>query len=82
MEKKSGSKKLSLFHLNIRSSRQDKLNDMMCYLETIESDFSIISLSENWGKSYNIEMRTIPGYKHLYYIRPDSTRGGGVNIYI
>ena len=72
---------LSLFHTNIRSSSHNKINDLKCYLSTLNIDFSIIGLSENWGKQDTIDLRNPPGYIHHHYIRSDK-RGGGVSLYV
>ena len=44
-------------------------------------DFSIIGISENWGKQDTIDLRNLPGYIHYHYIRSDN-RGGGVSLYV
>ena len=75
-------KHLSLFHMNIRSSSHTNLNDLLCYLDTLDIDFKVIGLSENWGKTHNIDLRHIPGYTHHYCIRPRSKIGGGASLYI
>ena len=72
---------VSLFHTNIRSSSHNKINDLKCYLSTLNIDFSIIGLSENWGKQDTIDLRNLPGYIHHHYIRSDK-RGGGVSLYV
>ena len=71
---------LSLFHTNIRSSSHNKINDLKCYLSTLNMDFSIIGLSENWGKQDTIDLRNLPGYIHHHYIRSDKRGGGGESI--
>ena len=45
-------------------------------------DFSIIGLSETWGKSVHIDMQHIPGYKHYYCIRAKNRNGGGTSLYV
>ena len=59
--------RFSIFHTNIRSSKHN-INHMMCYLNSINMDFSIIGLSETWGTSIHIDMQNIPGYEHYYCI--------------
>ena len=44
--------------------------------------FSIIGLSETWGKPQHIDMQTIPGYIHYYCTRAKKKRGGGTSLYI
>ena len=72
---------LSLFHTNIRSSSHKKINDLKCYLSTLGIEFSIIGLTENWGKQHNIDLRNLSGYKHHYFIRLNRS-GGGVSLYV
>ena len=67
----------SIFHTNIRSSSHKKINDLKCYLSTLGIEFSLIGLSENWGKHLNIDLRNISGYKHQYNIRSNRRGGGG-----
>ena len=71
----------SLFHTNIRSSNQN-LNQLKCYLNLLDINFSIIGLSETWGKPQHIDMQTIPGYIHYYCTRAKNKRGGGTSLYI
>ena len=44
-----GLQKFSIFHTNIRSSKQNLLQ-IKNFLDTLNNDFSIIGLSETWGK--------------------------------
>ena len=39
---------MSIFHTNNRSSAKN-LSLLKCYLGTLEFNFSIIGISENWG---------------------------------
>ena len=73
--------RFSIFHTNIRSSKHN-INQVLCYLNSIDMDFSIIGLSETWGKSIHIDMQNIPGYKHYYCIRAKSRKGGGTSLYV
>ena len=73
--------RFSIFHTNIRSSKQN-INQLLCYLNSIDMDFSIIGLSETWGKSIHIDMQNIPGYKHYYCIRAKNRNGGGTSLYV
>ena len=43
-------------------------------------DFSIISLSETWGKSIHIDMKNITGYRH--YIRAKNRKGDKTYLYV
>ena len=73
--------RFSIFHTNIRSSKHN-INQLLCYLNSIDMDFSIIGLSETWGKSIHIDMQDIPGYKHYYCIRAKNRNGGGTSLYV
>ena len=55
---------LSLFHTNIRSSSPNKINDLKCYLSTLNIDFSIIGLSENWGRQDTIDLYVKNGIQY------------------
>ena len=48
----------------------------------MDINFSIIGLSETWGKPQHIDMQTIPGYIHYYCTRAKNKRGGGTSLYI
>ena len=39
---------------------------VICYLQTLNVNFSIIGISENWGTVENIDVQTMPGYSHEY----------------
>ena len=71
----------SIFHTYIKSSKHN-INQLMCYLNSINMDFSIIGLSETWGASIHIDMQNIPGYKHCYCIRAKNRKSGGTSLYV
>ena len=54
----------------------------MCYLNSINVDFSIICLSETWVTSIHIDMQNISGYKHYYCIKAKNRKGGGTSLYV
>ena len=72
---------LSMLHTNIRSSSRN-ICHFKSYLQTLNVNFSIIDISENWGTVENIDVQTMPGYSHEYCIRSNRKRGGGVSIYV
>ena len=45
-------------------------------------DFSIIGLSETWGKFIYIDMQNIPGYKPYYCIRTKNQKNCGTSLYV
>ena len=58
------------------------INQLMCYLNSINMDFSIIGLSETWGTYVHIDMQNIPCYKHYYRIRAKNRKKGGTSLYV
>ena len=72
---------MSIFHCNIRSSSHN-LSHLKNYLATLNLEFSIIGISENWGTIQNIDVQNIPGYSHKYCIRTNGKCGGGVSLYV
>ena len=68
--------KFSIFHINIRSSKQNLLQ-LKNSLVRLNNDCSIIGLSETWGKSINIDLQTISGYNHDHCTRAKYRSGGG-----
>ena len=48
---------MSIFHCNIRSSSHN-LSHLKNYLATLNLEFSIIGISENWGTIQNIDIPT------------------------
>ena len=73
--------RFSIFHTNIRSSKHN-INQLMCDLNSISMDISIIGLSETWGTSVHIDMQNIPGYEHYYCIRAKNKKGGGTSLFV
>ena len=51
-------------------------------MATLNLEFSIIGISENWGTIQNIDVQNIPGYSHTYCIRTNRKKGGGVSLYV
>ena len=58
------------------------LCQLKSYLQTLNVNFSIVGVSENWGTVENIDVQTMPGHSHEYCIRSNGKRGGGVSIYV
>ena len=74
-------KNMSIFHCNIRSSSHN-LSHLKNCLATLNLEFSIIGISENWGTIQNIDVQNIPGYSYKYCIRTNGKKGGGVSLYV
>ena len=70
----------SLIHMNIRSA-PSHLQEFESLLDSLNSDFSIIALSETWFSDATIDTYGILGYNHVYNYRSEK-RGGGVSLYI
>ena len=64
---------MSIFHCNIRSSSHN-LSHLKNYLATLNLEFSIIGISENWGTIQNTDVQNIPGYSHKYCIRTNGKK--------
>ena len=43
-------------------------------MATLNLEFSIIGISENWGTIQNIDVQNIPGYPHKYCIRTNGKK--------
>ena len=69
---------MPIFYCNIRSSSHN-LSHLKNYLATLNLEFSIIGISENWGTIQNIDVQNIPGYSHKYCIR---TNGKNVEVLV
>ena len=70
----------SQFCLNIRSLSKN-YRKLITLLDTIDTKFSIITLSETWLKEYNQDIYEIEGYEHISQLR-ENKAGGGVSIYV
>lgn len=77
----------SLIHLNIRSLRKH-FEDLLNFLSTFKSTFSIVALSETWLTTSN-ECFPMQGYNVEFYHRPNvlqdtniTSSHGGVALYI
>ena len=73
--------RFSIFHTHIGSSKHN-ISQLMCYLNSINIDFSIIGLIETWRTSVHIDTQNIPGYKHYYCIRAQIRQGSGSSLYV
>ena len=68
----------SLFHLNIRSMKQN-LPQLNAYLDAVGFPFTIIGLSETWLQNHNCTLYGLNGYSLIENHRENKT-GGGVGI--
>ena len=71
----------SLFHVNIRSLNS-KLLSLTAYLNTLQTYFKIIGLSETWLNDQNKAQAKIRNYNAIRSCRDTLSRGGGVSLYI
>jgi hypothetical protein len=71
---------LSNFCLNIRSLPKNH-RKLVTLLNTIETQFTTISLTETWLQDHNYEIYEIEGYTHVSQLR-ENKNGGGVSIFV
>ena len=71
---------LSLLHVNIRSVPKN-LSELQNYMECLNTNFSIVGLSETWLNENNSDMYQIEGYESVSKFRTER-RGGGVSLYV
>jgi hypothetical protein len=64
---------------NIRSLPKNH-RKFMTLLETIETKFSVITLTETWLQEYNADLYEIEGYTHISQLR-NNKAGGGLHFY-
>jgi len=72
--------KLSLLHVNVRSLNKN-YGHLTDYLETLNTTWSVIALSETWSDDQICGLYKLPNYKDVVNNRK-SKRGGGVSLYI
>ena len=72
--------KLSIFSINIRSAL-NKISSLASYLESLQSDFSVVGLTETWLSDSTVNALNLPGYSHFSSLRTGRT-GGGVSLFI
>ena len=70
-----------MIHSDIRSSSVN-ICQLKSYLQTLNVNFIIICISENWGTVENIDVQTMPGYSHEYCIPSNGKRGDDMSIYV
>ena len=72
---------ISILHTNICSSIK-KFNDLMYYINNLDTTFHFIGFSETWATDSNKDLLSIPGYSHEQCIRTNHKKGGGTSLYI
>ena len=72
--------RMSLFHVNIRSVTKN-IQNLLNYLHTTESQFTVVALTETWLNDSNCSLYNLPGYNNFGLTRCNRI-GGGVSIYI
>ena len=70
----------SILHINARSFIHN-IDDVILLLDSIETKFSIIVITETWLQNHNADIYTINNYNAIHTTR-SNTKGGGVSIYI
>jgi hypothetical protein len=72
--------KLSIFSVNICSAL-NKMPSLASYLESLQTDFSVVGLTETWLSDATVNAINLPGYSHFSSLRSGRT-GGGVSLFI
>ena len=70
----------SILHINARSFIHN-IDDVILLLDSIETKFSIIVITETWLQNHKADIYTINNYNAIHTTRIN-TKGGGVSIYI
>lgn len=68
-------KPLSVFHLNVRSARNES-DELGILLDDFGFSFDVVMLSETWYSQESNILR-LGNYK-IFYLNPTSRRGGGI----
>jgi len=68
-------------HINCRSITKhfDEIRSLINY---ISKPLTVLAISETWLKPFNEDIFQIPGYSFVSCLRPTTTTGGGVGLYI
>lgn len=77
---KNNQYELSMIHFNIRSLSKH-FDQLLLYLGSLNTHFSLIGLTEIWGTEINKDNFDIKHYSYYQQIRP-SKRSGGVALYV
>ena len=72
--------KFSMLNANIRGMASN-FDDFKLLLGSLNYDFPIIGITENWLKPHNVDTVQLEGYSHEYNIRPKKI-GGGVSLFL
>ena len=70
----------SILHKNARSFIHN-IDDVILLLDSIETKFSFIVITETWLQNHNADIYTINNYNAIHTTRIN-TKGGGISIYI
>ena len=76
----SNNSPLSLCHANIRSAPKN-LHNLIDSFSLVNTNFSILALTETWLNSDNASLFNIPNYNHIHLTR-NNRGGGGVSIHL
>ena len=60
---------------------QESAKKLVTLIDTIDLDFTIISLTETWLQEYNHDLYEMEGFTHISQTRQNKT-GGGVSLFI
>ena len=70
----------SIVHINARSLNKN-IGDIITYLNLLQHQFTVITISETWITDLNEGIIHLPGYTS-YLKNRKSTSGGGVAIFV
>ena len=74
------SNQFTIFNVNIRSIPKN-FDKLRLYLQELNHNFSVISITESWLKEYNENTYNLNNYTHIRKIRYNRM-GGGVSLFI
>ena len=79
-QEKNSIKKLSLFHINVKSLPKHH-DELELYINSLKFEFSVIDVTENWLDESKQDLFDLQGYNCLHTFR-QGKRGDGVSLYI
>lgn len=79
-ENRTGFEYLNVISLNIRSLPK-YAGELVCFLNTLNSKFDVIILTEIGAKNISVVENILPGYT-LFHVTPCKNKCGGVGIYL
>ena len=75
------SSKFNIIHQNIRSARNNNIDEIFATLDSMKTNFQILMLSETWLDDIGISCINLPNFTAYHSIRP-ARNGGGVSMFV